>query len=562
MKKVVVILLIALFCCGFVPQHIASRQSKNTKSVSELYAEAIKSLIIHRDTLKTVLKISEIYEQDTNHAPSLNLLARIHSNPLYAAKFAERAYLSDTTNFFYLETYGNALLRQNNYEKAMPVFTKIVRTTTNSDHFRILAILHNKNKDFNGAMSVLDSAIVRFGRLPWINNFRQHLFLETKQTLMAISDAQKVVEEEPYVAESHILLAKAHAACGQDSLALVSYQNAIATDSLNIDSWLALYEFHTERGNKSGELAALIPLFESEHIKLNAKVDTWKDLVKDTESYRKHYVLYDTLIKRLYILNPESEEVADLYILHLIASGEIDQALELSKKLIDKKSPTLEQFTRVIDMENYLNHTDSVRHYTALANKFFPNNYGLLMTQGLFAATEKKYEEAMEFFGKALQVTDDNEALSSAWEVIGNVEHERKDMKRCYQAYDKALSYNPENHGVLNNYAYFMCLENRELERALAMVNRALEHSVSATYLDTKAWILYKLGRLVEAKKVMQQALSQDRSNEATFALHYGDILYALGEEFMAKTYWLKALERDPSPEEIAEIKKRLGSLK
>jgi tetratricopeptide (TPR) repeat protein len=65
------------------------------------------------------------------------------------------------------------------------------------------------------------------------------------------------------------------------------------------------------------------------------------------------------------------------------------------------------------------------------------------------------------------------------------------------------------------------------------------------------AWVLYKLGRYAEAKKYMQQALSLDRQQSAELALHYGDILYALGEEFMAKTYWRKALERGADKEEI-----------
>ena len=49
----------------------------------------------------------------------------------------------------------------------------------------------------------------------------------------------------------------------------------------------------------------------------------------------------------------------------------------------------------------------------------------------------------------------------------------------------------------------------------------------------------------------MQQALSLDRANSADLALHYGDILHALGEEFMAKTYWRKALERGADKEDI-----------
>ena len=49
----------------------------------------------------------------------------------------------------------------------------------------------------------------------------------------------------------------------------------------------------------------------------------------------------------------------------------------------------------------------------------------------------------------------------------------------------------------------------------------------------------------------MQQAMSFDKDNSAELALHYGDILHALGEEFMAKTYWRKALERGADKEEI-----------
>jgi len=105
---------------------------------------------------------------------------------------------------------------------------------------------------------------------------------------------------------------------------------------------------------------------------------------------------------------------------------------------------------------------------------------------------------------------------------------------------------------VLNNYAYFLALDNRNLERALTMITRALALAKNnSTYLDTMAWVLYRLGRYAEAKKYMQQALSLDRDKSAELALHYGDILHALGEEFMAKTYWRKALERGADKEEI-----------
>ena len=77
-----------------------------------------------------------------------------------------------------------------------------------------------------------------------------------------------------------------------------------------------------------------------------------------------------------------------------------------------------------------------------------------------------------------------------------------------------------------------------------------LEHN-NATYLDTYAWILYKTGNYAEARTYMRQALSLDRTGSAELPLHYGDILFALGEKFMAETYWRKALEQGADAKRI-----------
>ena len=42
----------------------------------------------------------------------------------------------------------------------------------------------------------------------------------------------------------------------------------------------------------------------------------------------------------------------------------------------------------------------------------------------------------------------------------------------------------------------------------------------------------------------MRQALSLSSMQDASLLMHYGDILWSLGEKFMAETYWQKAVER------------------
>ena len=552
MRKGFAILVVVLLCCGFVPQHKALRQAAPTKSISELYAEALKQTTIYSDTLKAVAAVETIFQQDSNYAPALSLMSRLTKSPAKAVNYSERAYNSDTTNRYYLEYYGDALLQAEQYDKAVPIFEKIVRKSTEPNHYRILAILLNNKKKTAEALAVLDTAMMRFGRMPWLGRMRQYYMLRLGKTLMAVSDAQQAVEEAPYLAENHIALAEIYAAMRRDSLAMVSFKRAIAIDTLAVEPWLALGEYHQKNGNKAAYLAVLERLFASEKLPLKGKIEEWKSLSNDMQSYRDHYMQYDALIKRLYIHNPESKEVAEHYAQHLIRSGEVEAALALCKSLIEPKSAKIEQYTRVIEIENYLNRPDSVRRYTDLALEKFPRNTDLLGLRAGLAMQNKEYDKAISLYNEALKHADNDTLRSSLMGSIGDVEHARDDMKRCYKAYNKALKYFADNSMVLNNYAYFLSLEERDLERALKMISRALELSANnSTYLDTMAWVLYKMGRYAEAKKYMQQALSLDRSRGAEYALHYGDILHALGEEFMAKTYWRKALERGADKEEI-----------
>ena len=545
-------MVVALFCCGFIPQHKASRNAAPQKGVSELYTDAIKAITIYNDTLKSIRAIEAIFQQDSLYAPALNLFSRITKDKKRAVESAKRAYLSDTTNRYYLEDYGNALIEGAEYENATPIFSKIVQKSTDPNHYRILALLLGQKGRMTEALAVLDTADVRFGRIPALSKMRQFYLMKTGQTLAAEADALKDVREAPYLAENHITLAKIYAASKRDSLALVSFQRAIAVDSLAVEPWLELCEFYGERGELSAYLSAVLNLFKNEKFPLKYKLEEWERLAENKKDYRKFYNLYDNLIKQLYILHPDNREVADQYILHLISSGETKEALRLCKRFLDPNAPKIEDFSRIIQIENHLARPDSVDHYAKLALVAFPKNLDLIQLRSNIAYMNKDYDGAISLLNEALKVTKNDTLRSEIWGGIGDIEHSRNRVKQAYKAYETALRLYRDNASVLNNYAYFLSLEKRDLERALTMATRANELSENnSTFLDTKAWVLYTLGRYAEAKKVMQLALSLNRSKSYEYMLHYGDILHALGEEFMAKTYWRKALEMGADAKEV-----------
>ena len=104
---------------------------------------------------------------------------------------------------------------------------------------------------------------------------------------------------------------------------------------------------------------------------------------------------------------------------------------------------------------------------------------------------------------------------------------------------------NPQNLGVLNNYSYFLSLENRDLDKAERMSGITVkEEPTNATFLDTYGWVLFKQGAYTMARIYIENAVKYSEEEPSTEVLeHYGDILYKTGEPEKALEQWRKAKE-------------------
>ena len=137
---------------------------------------------------------------------------------------------------------------------------------------------------------------------------------------------------------------------------------------------------------------------------------------------------------------------------------------------------------------------------------------------------------------KALDVLEQGIGNASAqgkpelFNLRGDFHHTLGDMEKMYADYDSTLFYDPDNIAVLNNYAYFLSLEDRDLQRALEMSAKTIvAEPYNATYLDTYAWILFRLKRYRESLEYMEKALQYMETDNADLFEHYGDVLFKCG---------------------------------
>lgn len=565
------LLVLAFFGCGVVPPAQKSTVpgvnipagTSDSLLPYYYYSEGIKAASIYGNSREARALFEKALESDSMFAPAYFEIAQLllDSVPTEAVPFSRRAGEIDTANVTYRSQLGQALVTSGDYTEALSIYNQLLNDDPhNPINYRLLAALYEVKGQPYTAISILDTAEYKLGRMEEITGYKRQLLMGVRMFDKALEETDALINEYPYDDMNYLIKADIYRHMGKDSAAVANYREALRIDSTNVTTLLSAADFYRQRGDNTRYLSMIKRVFELDTFPVEKKEDIFKELTSNIEFYRANYFSMNNLATTLIIKHPEEFSILALYATHLIRSGDTEGALGLYKSYIAGNPDKLpDPYFAVMDIESYLQRPDSVVKYSALALQRFPDNMELHLREGFAMSSMKKNDEALKAYGEAFKYAKTDSLRSVVAGIIGDHYHVMDNDRKMYSAYKKALRHDPDNYTVLNNYAYYLSEEDRQLEKALGMSERANRLSPSnATFLDTHAWILYKLGRYAEAKTYMMQAVSLDRQGSSVLLVHYGDILYKLGDEFMARVYWRRALEKGYDAEEIENRLKQL----
>ena len=69
---------------------------------------------------------------------------------------------------------------------------------------------------------------------------------------------------------------------------------------------------------------------------------------------------------------------------------------------------------------------------------------------------------------------EDSTTLLNAYTTMGDMYYKTGEHKKAFRSYDSALSINPDYLPVLNNYAYFLSVEKKQLKKDVSVLEKAL----------------------------------------------------------------------------------------
>ncbi|UCE66453.1 MAG: tetratricopeptide repeat protein [Candidatus Zixiibacteriota bacterium] len=183
------------------------------------------------------------------------------------------------------------------------------------------------------------------------------------------------------------------------------------------------------------------------------------------------------------------------------------------------------------------------------------DNIEILFYTSLIHSRNEKHDLARDGYSRLLESNPDNIQfrfnLAAACERLGDFDMAEKHFK-------KILEVDPDNALTLNYLGYMYADKGINLDEAIRMIEKALTiEPDNGAFLDSYAWVLYKLGRYEEAIIPMKSAIESEQ-DDAILYDHQGDIYAALNQIDKAVESWGNALKLDPDNDEIrAKINNR-----
>jgi tetratricopeptide (TPR) repeat protein len=175
-----------------------------------------------------------------------------------------------------------------------------------------------------------------------------------------------------------------------------------------------------------------------------------------------------------------------------------------------------------------------------------PEDLEAISVLGDLQRTAEQYAEAAQSYTRALELTPGDPPGDWRFYYVRGIAYERnKEWPKAEADFLKALELRPDQPQVLNYLGYSWVDQGMNLQRALQMIEKAVEQAPNDGYIiDSLGWAFYRLGRFDEAVQTLEQAV-QLRPNDPEINDHLGDAYWRAGRMLEARFQWSIAADVD-----------------
>ena len=461
----------------------------------------------------------------------------------------EKAVANAPDNYWYSQGLASLYQQQNELDKAITLLEQmVVRFPAKQDPLFNLLDLYGRQEKYDKVISTLNRLEKRMGKNEQLSMEKFRIYLQMKDDKKAFQEIESLVQEYPMDMRYQVILGDVYLQNGKKQEAYDVYQKVLAAEPDNPMAIFSMASYYKQTGQEELYQQQLDTLLLNKKVTPDTKVGVMRQMIVENEQADKDSTQIIALFDRIMKQEQDDPQIPMLYAQYLLSKNMEAESVPVLEQVVDldptNKAARMMLIGAAVKKEDYkqiIKVCEPGIEATPDALEFY---YYLAVAYN----QAEKPDSVISICKRALEhktADGKKEIVSEFYSILGDMYHTQKQMKEAYAAYDSALVYNPSNIGALNNYAYYLSVERRDLDKAEEMSYKTVKAEPNnATYLDTYAWILFEKGNYAEARIYIDNAMKSEGGDKSDVIVeHCGDIYYMTGDVDGALTYWKKALE-------------------
>ena len=471
-----------------------------------------------------------------------------------ALKYGRKACTIDEENVWYQNNLANIYFSNKMVDSAIVVLEKIAILDPGDEEVLFnLAGLYLDTGRAAEAEKIFQEFRNRYGA----NEQIVYSLISAKNAQGKYKESEEMLLEMMKIDSTNIsypgMLAEQYRKLGDDDRALEVYRELFEREPDNGILILSYTDFLLESGKHEELSESLGSIMINDSLAKEDKIGIILN-VTNNESFMQNYSDRALLAALLLEANyPGDNDTGYALAAVYEKTGDNDKFVAKITELLEKDPGNYAGWEQLLLKVNEIGDTKMLYELAGKVSRQF-NIYPLPKLLLAFAATDLgKYQEALDELTKVrILVNEQPVYMVQILSLEADIYYRQGKYDLAFSRFESALFINPDDPLILNNYAYFLAEQNRELEKAEKMIEKCLKIERNDTYLDTYAWVLYRLEKYKQAGNIMKEIFVKE-IDDAELLEHYGYILKAGGNCREALIYLKESLKIDSTKQYLQE---------
>lgn len=528
----------------------------NLISFKHYFIEASKEQMLGNDdeAIKLYQKCLDFNPQSAVSMYELGKLYAEKKDIQAAISYTDNAIEINSNNFWYYVQLANIYQLAGNYEKSIEVYENAQKKwSENYEIYIELASLYTHSGKIEKAIDMYDLTEKKFGVREEILIAKIELYHYLKQYDKAELEIKRLLKLSP---DNQLYIdrqAELYAEQGKLQQAIDILETFINENGNGQDLKLSLAKYYIYDKQYERAYGMIVEVFQNPNVSLHVKLPVLlskKYFYGDTQNNKEKFFVLLNILEEVHSNEPEVHAVyADYLILEEDWENAQKQLIEVIE--IDKSNYMIWEKLFKVCIE--LHDEETLLKYTNQALEYYPNQPEIYLYKSAVFKIKKQYEEALKLLEMGQMLIVENPQVQAQFYLqIAENAYSAKKYEKAFTNFDSYLQLVPNDIYVKNNYAYYLSLQNTKLDYAKTLIDDVLKEMPNwASFLDTKAWILYQKKEYKEALIVIKKAIQNNGDESPDILEHYGDILYKNGEIDNAVEAWQKSVKQGNKSDEL-----------